>query len=85
MLAGQIACLRTCLGLPQIGSMLGGSIIIESVFGWPGMGLLAYEALFARDLSLLMGILIVSSLMVILINIVVDVLYAVIDPRIQLK
>lgn len=69
----------------QIGSMLGGSIIIESVFGWPGMGLLAYEALFARDLSLLMGILIVSSVMVILINIVVDVLYAVVDPRIHLK
>ncbi|WP_076866072.1 ABC transporter permease [Bradyrhizobium mercantei] len=69
----------------QIGSMLGGSIIIESVFGWPGMGLLAYEALFARDLNLLMGILIVSSVMVILINIAVDVLYAVVDPRIQLN
>ncbi|RLP24051.1 ABC transporter permease [Mesorhizobium sp. YM1C-6-2] len=69
----------------QIGSMLGGSIIIESVFGWPGMGLLAYEALFARDLNLLTGILIVSSVMVILINVVVDVLYAVVDPRIHLK
>ena len=69
----------------QIGSMLGGSIIIESVFGWPGMGLLAYEALFARDLNLLMGILIVSSLLVILINIAVDTLYAIVDPRIQLN
>lgn len=69
----------------QIGSMLGGSIIIESVFGWPGMGLLAYEALFARDLNLLMGILIVSSVMVILINIAVDTLYAIVDPRIQLN
>jgi peptide/nickel transport system permease protein len=75
--------LVTMAGL-QVGSMLGGSVIVESVFGWPGLGLLAYEALFARDLNLLLGILVLSSTLVVVVNLAVDVIYAFVDPRVQL-
>ncbi len=74
----------TLAGL-HIGSMLGGSVIVESVFGWPGLGLLAYQALFARDLNLLLGILIFSSMLVVAMNLLVDVANSFIDPRIQLR
>ena len=40
----------------QVGALIGGSVIVESVFAWPGLGMLAFEALFARDLNLLLGI-----------------------------
>ncbi len=68
----------------QVSAMLGGSVIIESVFGWPGLGLLAYESLFARDLNLLLGIFFLSSILVVVTNAVVDVIYTIVDPRIQL-
>lgn len=69
----------------QVSAMLGGSVIIESVFGWPGLGLLAYEALFSRDLNLLLGIFFLSSILVVLTNAIVDVVYTIIDPRIRLS
>lgn len=74
----------TMAGL-QVGSIIGGAVLIETVFAWPGLGRLASEAVFQRDLNLLMGILIVSSILVILVNIVVDIVYALIDPRIALS
>ncbi|MBM6581170.1 ABC transporter permease [Microvirga sp. BT689] len=69
----------------QVSSMLGGSVIIESVFGWPGLGLLAFESLFARDLNLLLGIFFLSSILVVVTNAIVDVVYTIVDPRIELK
>lgn len=69
----------------QVSGMLGGSVIVESVFGWPGLGLLAYESLFARDLNLLLGIFFLSSIMVVVTNAVVDLLYTLVDPRIELR
>ncbi len=69
----------------QIGSILGGSVLVETVFAWPGLGRLAYEAVFQRDFNLLLGILLLSSVLVIVVNIVVDLLYALLDPRIELK
>jgi peptide/nickel transport system permease protein len=69
----------------QVGSLLGGSIVVESVFGWPGIGMLAYEALFAREINLLLGIFFISALLVIVVNLVVDLLYAALDPRIQVS
>ena len=69
----------------QVSALLGGSVIIESVFGWPGLGLLAYEALFARDLNLLLGIFFLSSILVVVTNAIVDVIYTLVDPRIRLK
>ncbi|MDQ1220016.1 ABC transporter permease [Rhizobium rhizogenes] len=73
--------LVTLLGL-QAATMLGGSVVIESVFAIPGFGRLAQEAVSGRDTPLLMGIILTSAVFVILINLVVDILYAVFDPRI---
>jgi len=73
--------LVTVLGL-QAATMLGGSVVIESVFAIPGFGRLAQEAVSGRDTPLLMGIILTSAVFVILINLVVDILYAVFDPRI---
>jgi peptide/nickel transport system permease protein len=63
--------------------MLGGSILIETVFGWPGLGRLVFEALLQRDLSVLLGILFMSSLVVVVANIIVDVIYGWLDPRLR--
>ncbi len=67
----------------QVGALIGGSVVVESVFGWPGLGLLAYEALFARDLNLLLGIFLLSALLVVAVNLIVDLLYVLLDPRIE--
>ena len=69
----------------QTGALLGGSVVVESVFGWPGLGLLAYQALFARDYNLLLGIFLFSACLVVLVNILVDLVYTFIDPRIELR
>jgi len=74
----------TITGL-QLGAMLGGSVVIETIFAWPGMGRLAFDAIFRRDLNLLLGILFISSFLVIIANIVTDLVYAWLDPRIELK
>ncbi len=73
----------TMLGV-QVGSVLGGAILVETVFSWPGLGRLAFEALFQRDLNLLLGILLCSSIVVVVANILIDLLYTVLDPRIEL-
>ncbi len=59
----------------QVGALIGGSVIVESVFAWPGLGMLAFEALFARDLNLLLGIFLWSALLVVAVNLVVDIVY----------
>lgn len=70
------------LGGVQIGHMLGGSILVETVFGWPGLGRLLFDGLLQRDLNLLLGILFISSILVVVCNLFVDLIYGVIDPRI---
>jgi peptide/nickel transport system permease protein len=67
----------------QVGGLLGGSVVVESVFAWPGLGQLAFQSLFARDLNLLLGIFFISSCLVVLVNIVVDVVYVLLDPRVR--
>ena len=67
----------------QVGALIGGSVIVESVFAWPGLGMLAFEALFSRDLNLLLGIFLLSALLVVAINLVIDLLYSFLDPRIE--
>lgn len=69
----------------QVGALLGGSVVVETVFAWPGLGLLAYESLFARDINLLLGIFFVSALLVVGVNLAVDVIYSLLDPRIELR
>jgi len=73
--------LVTMLGL-QSAAMLGGSVVIESVFSIPGLGRLAQEAVSGRDTPLLMGIILVSAVLVVLVNLVVDIAYALLDPRV---
>jgi peptide/nickel transport system permease protein len=67
----------------QVGALLGGSVVVETVFAWPGLGQLAYQSLFARDFNLLLGIFFLSACLVVVVNIIVDVIYVLLDPRIQ--
>ena len=66
----------------QMGGLLGGSVVVESVFAWPGLGLLAFQSLFARDFNLLLGIFFLSACLVVVLNLVVDVMLTILDPRI---
>jgi peptide/nickel transport system permease protein len=68
----------------QVGGLLGGSVVVESVFAWPGLGQLAFEALFSRDFNLLLGIFFICACLVVVVNIVVDVIYVLVDPRIEM-
>ncbi len=72
----------TLIGL-QASTILGGSVVVESVFSLPGLGRLAYESVVQRDLNTLLGIVFVSALLVIVANFIVDILYARLDPRIK--
>jgi peptide/nickel transport system permease protein len=67
----------------QFGYMLGGSIIIETVFAWPGMGQLLEQAIGWRDFPLVQAIAVFTSLVVLALNILTDLAYVVIDPRIR--
>jgi peptide/nickel transport system permease protein len=71
----------TVMGL-QFGFALGGSVLVETVFSWPGTGYLLNIAIFQRDMPLLQGIILVLSTLFVLLNLAVDVLQGVIDPRI---
>jgi len=72
----------TMAGL-NISSMLGGALVVEVVFSWPGLGQLAFNAVLQRDNTLLLGLLFFSSIFVVLVNIAVDILYVKLDPRIE--
>ncbi|HET8998316.1 MAG TPA: ABC transporter permease [bacterium] len=72
----------TLMGI-QVGYLLGGSILVETVFSWPGLGLQLYDAIGARDLPLVQGGVLLVATMFVFINLFVDVLYAVLDPRIR--
>lgn len=74
----------TVLGV-GVGFMLAGSVLVETVFAWPGMGRLMYEAVLARDYPVLLGLFIVTSVMVTLANLVTDIVYALMDPRVAYK
>lgn len=67
----------------QLGYLLGGSILIETVFSWPGTGMLLNDAIFQRDLPLLQGTILVLALFFVLLNLAVDMLQTALDPRIQ--
>ena len=69
----------------QAGQLVGGAVLTETVFAWPGIGRLMFNALLQRDYNLLLGIFFISSAMVILFNLVTDLVYTIVDPRIELK
>jgi peptide/nickel transport system permease protein len=67
----------------QLGYLLGGSILIETVFSWPGTGFLLGQAIFQRDLPLLQGTILVLAMIFVALNLIVDILQSFIDPRVQ--
>ena len=67
----------------HLGNLLGGAVVIETVFSWPGLGRLALEAVQGRDYAVSLGVLLLSSFMVIFANLLIDLLHAWLDPRIQ--
>ena len=67
----------------QAGQLIGGAVVVETVFAWPGIGRLAFDALLQRDYPVLLGIFFVSSVLVVIVNLLTDLLYTVIDPRIS--
>ena len=74
--------LITYFGL-QFGGLLGGIVVIERVFNWPGMGTLAFDAVASRDYPVLQAVITVLSLMIVGINLLVDIAYGFVDPRIR--
>jgi peptide/nickel transport system permease protein len=73
----------TLFGL-DLGALLGGAILTESTFSLPGLGYMAVQAIAQKDLSIIMGVTLVGTVFIVVANIVVDLLYAVIDPRVRL-
>ncbi|QEE60774.1 ABC transporter permease [Salinibacterium sp. dk2585] len=69
----------------QMATMLGGVIVVEVVFAWPGLGRLVFDAVASRDYPIIQGAVLLIAVMFLLINLLVDVLYAVVDPRIRLS
>jgi peptide/nickel transport system permease protein len=67
----------------QAGQLVGGAILTETVFAWPGIGRLAFDALLQRDYNLLLGIFFISSVMVVAFNLITDLIYTFVDPRIE--
>jgi peptide/nickel transport system permease protein len=72
----------TVLGL-QLGALLGGSVVVETVFAWPGVGWLMLQGIQTRDLPVVRAVVLVVGTLFVLINLVVDVLYLYLDPRIR--
>lgn len=68
----------------QLGQMAGGAVLTETVFGWPGIGRLMFDALMQRDYQLLLGVFLVTSVMVVVFNLLTDLVYRLVDPRIEL-
>lgn len=82
VLRNALIPVTTVAGL-HLGNLLGGAIVVETVFGWPGMGRLALDAVMARDFNVLLGVLLLSSFVVIIANVLIDLLHAWLDPRIE--
>jgi ABC-type dipeptide/oligopeptide/nickel transport system permease component len=74
----------TLMGI-SFGTVLSGAFIVETVFAWPGIGRLGVNALFERDFPVIQGVVLVSSTVFVLTNLVVDILYSILDPRIRIK
>ena len=82
-LPNAVPPILTVIGV-QFGLMLGGAVLTETVFTWPGMGRLLVDSIFARDFPVVQGCVLIFSVGFIVVNLVVDILYTVVDPRISL-
>jgi peptide/nickel transport system permease protein len=74
----------TVLGL-QVGTILGGTVILESIFSIPGMGLMIFRAVQVRDYPVVLGCVVVYAVVFVFVNIVVDLMYGLIDPRVRYR
>ncbi|HRW04432.1 MAG TPA: ABC transporter permease [Caldilineaceae bacterium] len=72
----------TVVGL-QLGGLLGGALLTETIFSWPGMGLWTYRAILSRDYPIVQGAVLVSAVIYVVVNLLVDISYAYLDPRIR--
>jgi peptide/nickel transport system permease protein len=72
----------TVIGL-QVGLLMGGAIITETIFSWPGIGLYTYQSVSSRDYASIQGVVLYGALLFVLINLLVDILYAILDPRVR--
>ena len=72
----------TVVGL-QFGLLLGGAVLTETVFAWPGLGRLIVDSILARDYAMIQGSILVFGLLYTLVNLMVDLIYAFVDPRIR--
>jgi len=81
ILRNAILPIITLAGI-QAGQLVGGAVLTETVFGWPGIGRLAFDALIQRDYQVLLGVFLVTSIMVVIFNILTDLVYRLVDPRI---
>lgn len=84
ILRNALVPVLTIVGI-QFATILGGVIVVEVVFAWPGLGRLVYDAVAARDYTVIQGAVLLIAAMFLLINLLVDVLYAIVDPRIRLE
>lgn len=80
---GALVPVLTIAGI-QLATILGGVIVVEVVFAWPGLGRLVYDSVSSRDYPMIQGSVLLIAAMFLLVNLIVDVLYAVVDPRIRL-
>jgi peptide/nickel transport system permease protein len=81
-LRAALTPLVTIFGL-DLGALLGGAVLTETTFSLPGMGKLSFDAISQQDLPVILGVTIVAAIFIVLANVVVDVLYAVVDPRVR--
>jgi peptide/nickel transport system permease protein len=71
-----------CLSIP---GLIGGSVIFETIFSIPGMGQLSFQAIMARDYPVVMGLLFITSILTLIANLIADICYAIVDPRIRVQ
>lgn len=83
-LRNSLLSVITLIGM-QIPSLFGGSVIVEKVFAWPGIGTLLSSSTTSRDYPVLMAVILISAVVVVAANLLTDIVYAIVDPRIRLK
>ncbi len=69
----------------QFSQLMGGAVVVETVFGWPGLGWLAIQSVYTRDFVLIQGVVVVFAALILLMNILTDAVYGIVDPRIRIE
>lgn len=69
----------------QVGAMIGGAVVVETVFSWPGLGRLTFDAVTSRDYPVLLGLFLVMSVLVIFVNLLTDLIHRLVDPRLAVR